>query len=793
MRSDRSDKNMKLRRWIPCLALFIPTLASRVCGQSQDPYISDFTPKFGSPGDTITISGGNFLSGTIRVRFFNGVVATNRSISQLTITVSVPTGTATGPLSVQKDNGTIHYYYNTNFTIVGTGPYICAISPLLGGVGDPVEIDGVHLASVTAVFFNGTNFGSVLNGGGSDGTWISVNVPAGASSGLISVTNLLGTSTSPVPLHVIGPAPYVFDFSPTKGDSTTNTVVSLNGRFFTGTTNVQFNNVKASTFRVVSDTMVTANPPLNAMSGPITLIATNGSYTTPTNFYEPPAITNIIPLVGRAGSNVWINGASFADATAVTFNGTPAAFTVITNWAIQATVPVGATDGPIWVTAPAGSTMSSVSFSIPPTISGFTPTTGGVGTLVTITGANFNVGTPVVRFNGVQAAAPTGVTFGQLTAVVPAGATTGFISVTTTNGSDTNANLFYLPASIANFTPTNSAPGTRITITGQNFIGATAVTFNGTPASFNFTNNTTIGATVPANVTTGPIAVTTPAGIATSSGWFYGPPLITGFSPTHGTPGTNVTISGTNFLNPITVSFNGLAAQVTSLSWTQAVVVVPSGAQTGPITVATPAGTNTSSSSFVVDQPADLFVWHAGTSNLVTAGSNLVYTIQLGSRGPFSAPNAKLYDLLPPTVDLVSATIQQGTLATNGNPIVGSLGTLASGNQPICVITVVPRVAGYITNTVSISSDALDLNPSDNQDSFVTLVLSQPILSIVQAADQVAVSWPGDLTNYVLQYRPTLDPSLLWSNVMATPILSNNQHVVTEPHTNASKYYRLSR
>ena len=797
MRSDRGDEKMKLRSWIPCLVLFVVAATSELRG--EEPTIYDFNPKVGGPGDAVLLTGANFTSGKMTVRFFNGVVATIRTNSNTQITATVPSGAATGRLSIQKDSGS-QWFTDSSFTAIGSGPYISDIwnlsftSTNLGAAGDQIQINGVHLNTATAVKFNGTNFGSGFSLA-SDGTWLNLYVPAGVSTGPVTVVASNGTSNSPAPFTVIGPGPYIFDFAPARGNS--GTPVTINGRFFAGgtmnVTNVQFNGISAAGFYTTSDTLVSANAPTNVVSGPITVRTTVGRYTTPTMFFVPPVITNIAPATGRSGTNVWISGSSFAGATAVTFNGVPAAtYSVLTNWSILATAPVGVSSGPIWVTAPAGTTMSATSFLVAPTFSGFSPASGPVSTLVTITGADFNVGTPVVRFNGVQATSVSVVNSSQLMAAVPAGATTGLISVTTTDGSDTNANLFYLPASITSFTPTNSAPGTRITITGQNFIGVSTLTFNGTPASFNFTNNTTIGATVPAGVTTGPIAVTTPAGTATNSGWFYGPPLITGFSPTHGTPGANVTITGTNFLSPITVSFNGLAGQVSSLSWTQAVVVVPNGAQSGPITVATPAGTTTSSSNFVVDQPADLFLWHVGVSNLVSVGSNLVYTIQLGSRGPFSAPNTKFYDLLPPNVDLVSATIEQGSLATNANPIVGSLGTLPSGSQPICVITVVPRVAGYITNSISISSDALDPSTSDNQDTFVTFVRSQPVLSIAQAAGQVAVSWPGDLTNYVLQYRPSLDPSLFWSNMTATPILSNNVRMVTEPHTNSMKVYRLS-
>ena len=77
----------------------------------------------------------------------------------------------------------------------------------------------------------------------------------------------------------------------------------------------------------------------------------------------------------------------------------------------------------------------------PPTITTFTPTSGPVGTVVTITGTNFT-GATQVRFGGISA-----VTFNvdsptQITATVPAGAVTGVVSVTTPGGTANSASNF---------------------------------------------------------------------------------------------------------------------------------------------------------------------------------------------------------------------------------------------------------------------------------------------------------------------------------------------------------------
>jgi hypothetical protein len=76
-------------------------------------------------------------------------------------------------------------------------------------------------------------------------------------------------------------------------------------------------------------------------------------------------------------------------------------------------------------------------------------------------------------------------------------------------------------------------------------------------------------------------------------------PTITGFSPTSGTLGTVVTITGTN-LTGANVSFtSGKTATVTSNTDTQVVVQVPSGASTGTIGVSTTGG-YASTSTFTV-------------------------------------------------------------------------------------------------------------------------------------------------------------------------------------------------
>jgi IPT/TIG domain len=160
-----------------------------------------------------------------------------------------------------------------------------------------------------------------------------------------------------------------------------------------------------------------------------------------------PTISSFSPASGPVGTSVTIHGHNFSgpNVTSVTFNGTSATFTIDNAQKITATVPSGATTGPIAVTSPDGTATSSTNFTVnttgAPTITSFNPTSGPVGTSVQINGTNFT-GATAVRFNGVSATTFTVVNATRINATVPSGATTGRITVTTPSGTATSSTNF---------------------------------------------------------------------------------------------------------------------------------------------------------------------------------------------------------------------------------------------------------------------------------------------------------------------------------------------------------------
>ena len=668
-------------------------------------------------------------------------------------------------------------------------PAITSFTPTFGANVDPgfITIKGSGFSGGTLVVkFNGVTDTSA---GAVDDQTIQAHVPAGATNGsnpiFVSV-NGVGTFSAN-DFTVIGPGPFVTGFNPPNGGD--GAAVTITGVHFSSPAVVRFNGVIASA-GTPSPTQIIANAPNGVTTGPISVQTLSGTHTSFSNFFVPPTITNFFPVVGRTGTNVLIRGRNFTGASSVRFNNQEASFSVLSNFAIQATVPVNASAGIIRVTTPGGSFLTSSNFLIAPSIDGFTPFKGPVGTPVTINGANLNFNPPpTVRFNGIVATV-SNINFSNLVAVVPPGATTGPITVSNTAGFATSITNFYLPPRITSFTPNNSPPGSLVVVSGTNFIDTSSVTFDGTPAiAFYVSNNLTLGAFVPLNVTTGPISVTTPGGTTNSSARFYGPPSILTFNPISGLPGTNVIISGSNFLDASAVRFNGLNASFGVLNNNTIQAVVPTNATTGPISVVAPAGTNTSLLNFTLNYTANLSVNTADSPDPITVGSNFVINIVVQNAGPFPAPDVTLTDTLIGPATLVSASTTQGTLNTNTFPFTGNLGQINSGNTVVVSFTVKALEPATITNIVSVTTSSTDPVLSNNSATNTTLAQTQPILSVHRSGANVRITWPASLNNYNLEFKTNVT-STDWVNFPIPPIIVGANNQVTDTNR-GPRYYRL--
>jgi uncharacterized repeat protein (TIGR03803 family) len=155
----------------------------------------------------------------------------------------------------------------------------------------------------------------------------------------------------------------------------------------------------------------------------------------------PPFVSLVGNTFGTAGTTVEILGDGLTGTTKVLFGTGSANFTVVSETYMTAVVPASGVTGTVTVTTPSGTLKSAQTFKVLPVISSFTPTSGPVGTPVTITGTGLT-GTSKVTFGGVKATVFSVVSGRQVKATVPTGALTGKIGITTAGGTATSPGTF---------------------------------------------------------------------------------------------------------------------------------------------------------------------------------------------------------------------------------------------------------------------------------------------------------------------------------------------------------------
>ena len=186
-------------------------------------------------------------------------------------------------------------------------------------------------------------------------------------------------------------------------------------------------------------------------------------------------------------------------------------------------------------------------------------------------------------------------------------------------------------------------------------------------------------------------------------------PTISSFSPGSGGVGTTVTITGTNFVSPTNVRFNGVDASFTTNSTTEIIATVPTGATTGPITVVTMAGnTATSSTSFTV--PTPLIV----SGHVVDGGNNPLSDVTITFRKNFQG------------------TITMSTASTDaqGNYSSGDLGCQNN-------VLVTPSKAGYSFSPLAMSFTSTGCLTGTNTANF-TGTATPPTIFVEEGTNKLA-------------------------------------------------------
>jgi len=352
----------------------------------------------------------------------------------------------------------------------------------------------------------------------------------------------------------------VSSVNPTSGPSSGGTPVTITGtNFVSGTTNVSFGFAAATNVKWVNSTTITATtPPHVAATTDVTVTNGGNTGTLPTafTFIAPvvstaPKLNLVSPATGSpsGGDSVIITGSNLGSGTTVTFNGAPATVTGSGQVFINVTTPAGNPGPPVDVVVTRNGQSATLKGAFtyatppgPPSVASVSPASGSLNgsTNVTISGTGFNKGA-IVTFGGSMATTIAVVNDTTILATTPPGA-----------------------VGAADVVVTNIDPATGV-----------------------IDNNCTCSSTL-------------------SGGYTYtsaSPPAINTVSPNTGTVsgGSQITISGSNFLYGATVFVGGKQATVQTTTGSYIYATTPAASNTGAadVTVVNPdAQNNTLSGGF---------------------------------------------------------------------------------------------------------------------------------------------------------------------------------------------------
>ncbi|MEV2211422.1 IPT/TIG domain-containing protein [Streptomyces sp. NPDC050997] len=216
------------------------------------------------------------------------------------------------------------------------------ISPNQGstGGGTTVTITGTNLSNTSAVKFGTKSATGITQVSPTQVTAVS---PSGTGTVGVTVTTPGGTS-NPVSFFYVG-APFKGSLGSSSGPLAGGNTITINGTGLSTASSVSFG-ATAATPTVVSDSQLSVVVPAGAAAGSVGVTVTTAGGTNnglTYTYIDNPTIGTITPASGSTsgGTAVTITGTNLSSTESVTFDGTPAPFSVINATTLSAVTPPG--------------------------------------------------------------------------------------------------------------------------------------------------------------------------------------------------------------------------------------------------------------------------------------------------------------------------------------------------------------------------------------------------------------------------------------------------------------------
>jgi hypothetical protein len=353
-------------------------------------------------------------------------------------------------------------------------------------------------------------------------------------------------------------------------------------------------------------------PAAIALAGPGGARHAVGSFTVTSEL----VVQSFAPQSGPAGTRVELRGGFYERGDVVLLGTMRLPVIEGSRSRLVVAIPAGAPSEAFVVTRPTTGARAvsprrfKVTLGAAPFVEAVEPPGGPPGTTVRIRGGNFAADDTVSYGARGLVVSARGGDFLEVT--VPPDARAGEELVVRGRRGEARAPFALVHAAIAGFTPASGPPGTHLEIAGSGFAAGDEVRLGTQPLTVGSVEERRIVAVVPEGASSGPLSLVR-AGrtLATSAQPFRvapppSAPVIDGFTPAGGPPGTEVTITGQGLGADVRVSYDDQALPIYSRTGDSAIVVrVPRGAaRSAPFVLANKLGETRSGAYFQLALPA---------------------------------------------------------------------------------------------------------------------------------------------------------------------------------------------
>lgn len=348
----------------------------------------------GNVGDVLTLEG-DYLNNITSVIFANGYTMDAESFKSQTryqIQLVIPAEAGEGRFQISDGN---NYMYSEGALSINA-PEIDAnnaIGKSLIKAGETEVLRGTSLDQIASIELNGATV-EAADFKSQTASEITFVISSKVADGEITAVTKSGIRIPFGEITTVVPSQLVATPSPIKNGEE----ITISGKDMDLITGIAFPNAKESKLNKVETTKVTSTVPEDAQEGDITLSLDNGKTVTVAYTLVKPTVTACTPAAITAGERTIIKGTDLDLVASVTFPGdveqTVEKFAAQNANAIAVTVPAACAGTGFKLNLKNGTTINidgqlSIKAATDPAIASVTPGEAIAGSIITITGKNF--------------------------------------------------------------------------------------------------------------------------------------------------------------------------------------------------------------------------------------------------------------------------------------------------------------------------------------------------------------------------------------------------------------------